>query len=166
MTDLPILINAEMARATLSGSKAQTRRIMSPQPGYTDGGAWAGGLTDGVFHWGQSVKGDSQNWILDNPIACPFGSPGDRLWVRKMPRWASRIMLEVTGVRVERLQEISRGDVMAEGCPFPNMQKGPDPRQWFRDLWETINGPGSWDANPWVWAIEFKRIYGEDAGAE
>lgn len=75
-----------------------------------------------------------------------------------MPRWASRITLEITGVRVERLQEISRGDAMAEGCPFPNMAHGDDPRQWYAGLWEQINGPGSWDANPWVWVIEFKRM--------
>jgi hypothetical protein len=75
-----------------------------------------------------------------------------------MPRWASRIMLEVTGVRVERLQEISRGDAMEEGCPFPNMKHGDDPRQWYRDLWEPINGPRGWGANPWVWVISFRRI--------
>lgn len=75
-----------------------------------------------------------------------------------MPRKASRIMLEVTRVRVERLQEISRGDAMAEGCPFQNMAKGADPRKWYADLWKTINGPGSWDLNPWVWVIEFKRV--------
>jgi len=74
-----------------------------------------------------------------------------------MPRWASRITLEVTGVRVERLQDISRGDAMDEGCPFPNMAQGPDPRQWYADLWASINGPGSWDANPWVWVIGFGR---------
>ena len=75
-----------------------------------------------------------------------------------MPRWASRITLEVTGVRVEKLQEISRGDAMAEGCPFPNMAKGDDPRHWYTALWEQINGHGSWEANPWVWVIEFRRL--------
>jgi hypothetical protein len=75
-----------------------------------------------------------------------------------MPRAASRITLEVTSVRVERLQDISRGDCMAEGCPFPNIAKETDPKQWYRDLWETINGAGSWDLNPWVWVIEFKKV--------
>ena len=75
-----------------------------------------------------------------------------------MPRWASRITLEITGVRVERLQDISRGDAMAEGCPFPNMAQGADPRNWYADLWNSINGPDSWDANPWVWVVEFKRV--------
>lgn len=75
-----------------------------------------------------------------------------------MPSWASRITLEVLGVRVESLRAITRGDAMAEGCPFPNMAKGDDPRQWYADLWDEINGPGSWDANPWVWVVEFKRV--------
>ena len=75
-----------------------------------------------------------------------------------MPRWACRITLEITGARVERLQNISRGDAMAEGCPFPNMAKGDDPRKWYADLWEQINGPGSWDLNPWVWVVEFKVV--------
>ena len=85
-------------------------------------------------------------------------SPGKFRPPMFMPQWASRITLEITGVRVERLQEISRGDAMEEGCPFPNMAKGDDPRRWYSDLWESINGPGSWDANPWVWVVEFKRI--------
>lgn len=74
-----------------------------------------------------------------------------------MPRWASRITLEVTDVRVERLNDCSRGDAMAEGCPFPNMADGPDPRQWYAELWEQINGPGSWQANPWVWVLSFRQ---------
>lgn len=73
-----------------------------------------------------------------------------------MPRAASRITLEITGVRVERLNEISRGDAMSEGCPFPNMADGADPRKWFEDLWESIYG--TWAANPWVWVVEFRRI--------
>ncbi len=75
-----------------------------------------------------------------------------------MPRWASRITLEVVSVRVERLNDCSRGDAMAEGCPFPNMADGPNPRKWYSELWESINGPGSWAANPWVWVVEFRKI--------
>jgi hypothetical protein len=60
-----------------------------------------------------------------------------------MPRAASRLTLEVTEVRVERLQDISRGDAMAEGCLFPNMAHGDDPRQWYEQLWESINGAGT-----------------------
>jgi hypothetical protein len=74
-----------------------------------------------------------------------------------MPRWASRITLCITDIRVERLQEISRGDAMQEGCPFPNMAAGPNPRDWFRDLWNTVHSPGAWEANPWVWVVAFER---------
>ena len=73
-----------------------------------------------------------------------------------MPKWAARIWLEITGVRVERLQSISRGDAMAEGCPFPNMADGEDPRDWFAEVWKSTGG--DWAANPWVWVIDFKRI--------
>jgi len=85
-----------------------------------------------------------------------------------MPRWASRIDLEVTGVRVERLHDISEADAMAEGirCTgqysywWDGMEGDPHrtAADAFRALWESINGPGSWDANPWVWVVEFKRI--------
>ncbi|QFY42946.1 hypothetical protein F6R98_10255 [Candidatus Methylospira mobilis] len=91
-----------------------------------------------------------------------------------MPRWASRIVLEITGVRVERLQGISTEDVLAEGInrithgregdfyhathttPHPNNKCYAEDA--YKELWESINGPGSWDKNPWVWVIEFKRI--------
>ena len=73
-----------------------------------------------------------------------------------MPRWASRIMLEVKGVRVERLQDIGQGSACAEGCPPLN-----EPIEWFHGLWDTINGKTyPWSSNPFVWVIEFKRIEG------
>lgn len=85
-----------------------------------------------------------------------------------MPRWASRITLEVKGVRVERLQNISEHDVDSEGTPhyaygeLDPMSQEPDReivrRDEFRRLWESINGEGSWAANPWVWVVEFERI--------
>lgn len=79
-----------------------------------------------------------------------------------MPRWASRINLEITGVRVERLQDISETDAIAEGVS-PDMdivwQTGDDtPVGMFGELWESINGRGSWDVTPWVWVIEFRRM--------
>jgi hypothetical protein len=92
-----------------------------------------------------------------------------------MPRWASRITLEVTEVRVERLQDISTADAWAEGMPdapppgvyidrmdeFVRWSDGvmrENPKQAYRTLWESINGAGSWGANPWVWVVAFKRI--------
>ncbi|HFE6405618.1 TPA: hypothetical protein ACF941_005036 [Klebsiella pneumoniae] len=101
-----------------------------------------------------------------------------------MPRWASRIMLEITGVRVERLNAISPEDAESEGLertnftgfgdapglpsyPEPDVYFDPLKKQWkeyppeaFAGLWESIYGEGSWKANPWVWVIEFKRVEG------
>jgi hypothetical protein len=80
-----------------------------------------------------------------------------------MPRWASRLTLEITDVRVERLQEISVADCYAEGCYRPEgpilgseVTRRDNARGEYRRLWESINGAGSWAANPWVWAITFK----------
>lgn len=98
-----------------------------------------------------------------------------------MPRWASRITLEITGVRVERLQDMEgqgpypgESDALAEGVNaihhgdgayyYSAFRDEPHPKNWcdpadaFRELWESINGAGSWAANPWVWVIEFKRV--------
>lgn len=74
-----------------------------------------------------------------------------------MPRWASRINLEITDVRVEKLQDISDVDAIAEGIQADFLEHIHGPAG-YRDLWESINGQGSWDKNPWVWVIEFKRI--------
>lgn len=115
------------------------------------------------------------------------GNPTEGDWTRPrpsihMPRWASRITLEVTGVRVERLQDISRDDAISEGvdphrCPTQQTEASMraqlvahrigmaahyvaeiDYIGGFRWLWESINGAGSWDANPWVWVIEFRKV--------
>jgi hypothetical protein len=84
-----------------------------------------------------------------------------------MPRWASRITLEITGVRVERLQDISEADAIAEGCAasHPSIDAisrefgYPDfARSQFAQLWESINGLDSWSATPWVWVVEFNRL--------
>ena len=81
-----------------------------------------------------------------------------------MPRWASRILLEITDVRVERLQDISRADIRAEGlqCPpeLASDDVSPNYRDWYpaawRELWESTGG--DWNATPWVWVVEFKRL--------
>ena len=193
-----------MVRAILAGTKTQTRRVVKPVgdddsfvlQDYGDGW-WPYRSDDGE----SPMKGDNEI-----PHACPYGHPGDRLWVREtwrvcggreyeyqqdrsqvmyrathqedgfpltwesyvwrpsifMPRWASRITLKVTGVRVERLQDISIADAMAEGVVETNANlRGLEPcMEWryaYEDLWRQINGPGSWGANPWVWVIEFRR---------
>lgn len=77
-----------------------------------------------------------------------------------MPRWACRTVLEITEVRVERLQEITEEDAKAEGCK-PHPPSGLDGRVYrrpFECLWGSINGAGSWDLNPWVWVIAFKKV--------
>ncbi|MDA8499778.1 hypothetical protein [Citrobacter sp. Igbk 17] len=88
-----------------------------------------------------------------------------------MPRWASRLLLEIIDIRVERLNAISQADAIAEGAPpshpsidcvsqeygFPDFS-----RSWFGQTWQHIYGEESWNANPWVWVIEFERIEGDD----
>ncbi|WP_416406559.1 hypothetical protein RCH27_08875 [Paracidovorax citrulli] len=206
MKERPILFSAPMVRALLAGSKTQTRRPLKPQPAPNhphDGGTkWV--LKDGLHVPVGSVGHLSVR--EKQGLRCPYGQPGDRLWVREawrtvaeadalpprdlneahriwneadaphqpgagklrpgmfMPRWASRTILDVTAVRVERLQDISDEDCVAEGCGatkdaigvhFTTPPAETIPRGMFRDLWESINGPGSWDANPWVWAVTF-----------
>jgi hypothetical protein len=97
---------------------------------------------------------------------CSMITPGKTRPSIHMPRWVSRILLEIIDVRVERLQEISRSDIRAEGleCPpeLASDDVSPNYRDWYpaawRDLWESINGAESWNANPWVWVVEFKRV--------
>ena len=177
MADRPIIFSAPMVSALLDGRKTQTRRIYRVPPGsYVEQGRiWA--MTDGCPH------GDA---------ALPY-APGDRLWVREaftevpmigpryyatndipasfkkvspihMPRWASRLTLIVTDVRVQRLQEISDDDARAEGV-LPDGFEGyrghegtigyPTAIWAFRHIWNSIHGPDAWDANPWVAAISF-----------
>lgn len=199
--DHPILFNAPMVRAILARTKTQTRRIVKPQPHWLD--AEHGKLCSAGWAWRgpadvPRLRHFSETSSFANALRefCPYGQPGDRLWVREtwaaphncdylapreidrdwrihyaateergglrwrpsihMPRWASRITLEVTGVRVERLQDISEADARAEGItPLANH---PSDVAAYRELWEQINGAGSWDANPWVWVVEFHRL--------
>lgn len=132
-----------------------------------------------VLEAGGSIanEGDPLRWI---PSDWPHGERPD--WIGKfrqgmhMPRWASRITLTVTDVRVERLQDISEEDAVAEGIEktgllneevwknyFPEGNIGLGflyPSNSYRTLWQSINGPGSWDANPWVAAYTFTVALG------
>jgi hypothetical protein len=179
MKERPILFSGPMVRAILDGKKTQTRRVVKPQP---------------VWVAEPNAPFKTTDADPNGMINCQYGYSGDRLWVREtfmpmphlnakafyrasdqlvggkwkpsihMPRKLSRIMLEITGIRVERLQDISESDAIAEGVNVhPDHYGRPrnsiySPVQAYRDLWESINGPLSWDANPWVWVIEFRRI--------
>ena len=188
MKERPILFSGAMVRALLAGTKTQTRRVVKqkhlpwlensvlnfldgkwnqrPLPyGQPGDRLWVRETFRGCRAY--EVQGYAPKDWGNKPIwfeadGTPPGRPEQ--WALRsrpsihMPRWASRITLEVTGVRVERLHGITRGDAMAEGCPFPNMAQGPDPRDWYAELWGAINGPGNWDANPWVWVVEFRRL--------
>lgn len=193
----PILFSGPMARAILEGRKSVTRRVVKPQPVVGDGGCWYPEPPRKTAHRARHYANDAH---LRKGLArdfCPYGTPGDRLWVREtwgkldmgsvcyraddepavpadgrwrpsihMPRWASRITLEVTEVRVQRLQEISEEDAKAEGVeavPFCKAGRpdGMEHVEAFEGLWTDINGkrPGcSWDANPFVWVISFRRL--------
>ena len=193
MKERPILFSAPMVRAILAGTKTQTRRgvkgFLPCRPEFNEErGLW------------EIYNGDS----VAATLRCPYGQPGDRLWVREafmhepadycweasvsipcrpastvyradfhesqpgegwkpsihMPRNLSRITLEVTAVRVERLQDISATDAIAEGLSTRLREHDAVCHllDQYRDLWESINGPESWDANPWVWVVEFKRV--------
>lgn len=240
MKERPILFSGAMVRAILAGEKTQTRRVVKPQfgpeamPAEMCAETAEGWQTSGHSgRWWDDCNGDA-----DAAVYCPYGQPGDRLWVREtcrakelsdeearqraidygdeedaqygldgvvyladnhfepikntlesgdrwidlnsygkrkgatvpaihMPRWASRITLEITDVRVERLQDISEADARAEGAPpsHPTIDAvsrsfGYEdfPRSWYAQLWDSINAKTApWSSNPWVWVIEFKR---------
>lgn len=182
MTERAILFSGPMVRAILAGTKTQTRRLLRPQPPEA--------LADTV-HYDRATGGAMwASFHGDHGVSCPYGQPGDRLWVREtwwcaaphesdgypvryrasagvvmdvsapwrpsifMPRWASRLTLEVTGVRVELLQEISVDDCWAEGLQLDVAV--PAKTQYAR-LWDSINAKRApWASNPWVWVISFK----------
>lgn len=207
--DRPILFSAPMVRALLAGSKTQTRRALKTLG--ADGADWVhnanmGGPGGGIW-WDLGWYGTQKI----NRFRCPYGVPGDRLWVREawaadhpdldtvrrgvesdgdfygpffratdsepcsgyrwrssihMPRWASRLTLTITNVRVQRLREISEEDAIAEGLKWvvPGMWSvdsvsvsviSRDPREAYFQLWDHINGEGTAEANPWVWAVSF-----------
>ena len=180
MTDRQITFRAEMVRALLSGRKSMTRRLLKPQPptglmpecyaipgeAQPVGSGWSRGdrlWVREVFAYGWPVEGNHQLPECNQEHAITYRADGNRPFGSRrrwhspihMPRWASRLTLTVTDVRVQRLQDINRGDAMGEGCPFPNMAAGPDPREWFRAIWNSIHGPDAWDRNDWVAALTF-----------
>lgn len=213
----PILFSGPMVRAILEGRKTQTRRVVNPQPVVDISRRseerrtwhveveWKGVCTrhHGFAGLGHGDKEMLASWAEKE---CPYGTIGDRLWVREtwgvscaysvdftgrmirerewgnwfdyratmepviggwawkpsihMPRQFSRITLEITDVRVERLQEISVGDAKAEGIePFLN-RDGTAWRAGFQLGWNEINAKRgySWESNPWVWVISFKHV--------
>ncbi|HHB7693874.1 TPA: hypothetical protein ACN7VG_001604 [Klebsiella pneumoniae] len=209
MKERGMIFNGEMVRAILDGRKTQTRRpIKWKQTRFTEIGEREDGSK---WPWSEDAEHACDFW---HP--CPFGSVGDRIWVREtfqgplfdfdlmdsyckdstpfeksefcvykadgvpapefydaddelhccwrpsihMPRWASRILLEITDVRVERLKSISDRDALREGCSAADMKSGDCVADVFARLWASIYGSDSWNANPWVWVIEFKRVEG------
>ena len=183
MKERPILFSAPMVRALLNGHKTQTRRIVKPQPLTWDWPEMKSRLTTpgilGLCKQGQpgdrlwvketfreiygrvAYRADVKNGIIPYHHCLPESAW--RPWKPSifMPRKTSRITLAVSNVKVERLQDISESDALDEGCPGDCEYHGhPTPKcsDWYRLLWESINGPGSWAANPWVWVITFQRI--------
>ncbi len=118
-------------------------------------------FVDMTLECGRSYAYDTDE---DTPMIVTRRSTVVPLWWRRpaifMPRAASRITLEITSVRVERLQDISEADAKAEGVALKNSPAAflTSYVRGFRDLWESINGSSSWTANPWVWVIEFRRL--------
>lgn len=188
MKERPILFNSAMVKAILAGRKTQTRRIAQVDHEKGMKGPVVRGKTavssihfrpglDDCSPFGE--RGD-RLWVREtfrlfnssnecscseSPCSCPRnGTPiyrathedGESKWKPSihMPRSVCRIILEITGLRVERLQDISEGDELAEG--IPELLKCKSPADEFRMIWEQTGG--DWDANPWVWVIEFKVL--------
>jgi len=193
----PILFSGPMVRAIIEGWKTQTRRVIKSHPNLLNYSAEQV-IIDGVWH----PTSPSGKIGLVSAIKCPYGKPGERLWVREtwqhfdvsgvyqghvyraddegsdikwkssifMPRSASRLLLEITDVRVERLQDISDSDAIAEGVQgapgghWIDYRKGAvkygcvSAHESFETLWQSINGTESLAENPWVWVVEFKRV--------
>lgn len=195
----PILFSGHMVRAILNGQKTVTRREIKPSMRSADSSFELHQQEDESWrpmHTFDESCMDAKG--TEHPIACPYGQPGDRLWVREawaqinvaqapgenwvvyrecdnrtdyggpwkpsihMRRRDSRILLEITDVRVELLQDISEEQAEAEGVGFlrhaPDADETLTAAQLFECLWSSINGDESWIGNPWVWVVEFKRV--------
>lgn len=191
MNEKPILFSAPMVRAILAGRKNMTRRVVKPQPV----GVWAapgktacpyGRVDDRLWVREKHARTESPcarvHYFADNPQMPTITERHDAGLLKIypsifMPRWASRITLEIINVRVERLQEITEEDAIKEGILKLNFYKLLDQRQvddmnhrilgdfspyyvrQFQSLWNSINGKTyPWSSNPFVWVIEFKRM--------
>lgn len=215
MKERPIYPYAHEVRAILDGRQTMLRRIVKPQPFKPDPSRpsyFPFQPDDWVWcanSWSSTISNSPEGpagWSKH----CPYGQPGDRLWVKESirrigepsdgderlceseyiadgtrtaaycwpwenkalpsihcPRSLSRITLEIVSVRVERLQAISEADAISEGVTavssggvtlFATTGVNCSAKDAYAALWESINGPGSWDANPWVWCISFKVI--------
>lgn len=204
----PILFSGEMVNAILEGRKTQTRRVnkhmtVERYPSLATPAEWnAGKMHPDMPDWetwgpkrGSVLFRDAYGGVVS--WECPYGKPGDRLWVREtfspryfddgkpaykadwtpgaaeyvtepkwkpsihIPRSLARITLEITNVRVERLQDISEEDSLAEGMKLATQAHGmhPPARDQFQILWDKINGKQHpWASNPWLWVVEFERI--------
>lgn len=179
----PILFDGDMVRAILEGRKTQTRRIVKA---WKDDGlpSFVSGAMEAYCPHGE--QGD-RLWVRETWAVRPLHDdlpprdipPGEKVYYTAtpelgllncekrrpsihMPRWASRITLEVKDVRVERLQDINEEDAKAEGVwhKSEDLENGMtyNYRTLFAELWESIYGKGSWYKNPWVWVIEFEQI--------
>ena len=160
----PIGFKGQMVAAILNDSKSQMRRTRGFQhinvsPDDYEFMQLAEGSDGKLRAFFLEKSSNVEIWIN-----CPYGKPGDRLIIAAL---TSRILLEITDIRVERLQDISEDDAQAEGVGKlpPFMDEGGSRtaaemlfRSGFRDIWESISGPDSWQANPWVWCISFSRI--------
>lgn len=200
MADRPILFSAPMVRALLEGRKTQTRRILKPQPHLMSANSLSYFGTDGKGHELRMRVGDRlyvrEHWRtsgsldstaprdLPRTAALLYNVDEDRpVWAGKhrqamhMPRWASRLTLTVTDVRVERLQDISEADAIDEGIEgysgmdpecagYINYANNSDDGYWinpkasYASLWNLINGPDAWGTNPYVAAYTFTVHHG------
>lgn len=196
MREIPILFTGPMVRAILEGRKTQTRRIVTPQPndswskppiGVSESGHWVshgcqsdlkcpyGTVRDHLWvreAWAHVIVGNQIDYLYraDHHTGIEKKN-GDQKWKPSihMPKVACRLTLEVTSVRVERVQEISETDAIAEGCistaEVIRDESGTEidytgtyAVEKYEELWNKINGPDSWTSNPFVWVIEFRRL--------